>query len=159
MDKYFHVLVKMNKAPEKLIFLFGDLTEKELKSRFIKPYKRKETLVRGNDLIALSDVSAVHIVRTKKKKDVCLKELQVSSGEQIDEMNKDSDETGVVIISAGSGWEDEDIVEVGEDVTNHYIHGGCQGDTWFNKIANNQWTIALGTGLILLLLGAFFHLN
>ncbi|MBX3490143.1 hypothetical protein [Parvibaculum sp.] len=158
MDEYFHVIVRLQAKPSP-VFLFGDLSERELQRRFVRPYQMGKVIVKGNELVDLDKVSSVEIIRTDKNKETCLRELQMASERRYQEMNADSHRTGAIFLQLGSGNEDEDIVEAGEDVTTRYINEGPGNGTGFltlKDLLNNGWVVGLGTGIILAILGALF---
>jgi hypothetical protein len=66
MRKYLHVVVTLNSEKASTRFLFGDLDEAALKRQFIKPYRRGERILVGNDVIPLAEVTAVSIVETSE---------------------------------------------------------------------------------------------
>jgi hypothetical protein len=150
MVKFLHVVVTLRgegKKPPR--FLFGDLDEAGLKRKFLKPYRRGESIVVGNDLVPLPEVRTVKIVETDEPREVCLTQLQKQSSEAIDRFNAHARETGAVLISIGSGWADEDIVEAGEDVTDRYIKSGPGSEQ--NALLSyvwNKWGIAIICGII-----------
>lgn len=111
---FLHVVIE-RAEDNKPLFLFGDLTKAELKKRFLRPYKLAKPVLKENRVVDLAGVTGVHIIETDKPLDAALKQLQVESNERIDRFNREAG--GVFIVSAGSGWVNEDVVHCGEDVT------------------------------------------
>lgn len=66
-----------------------------------------------------------------------------------------------MIISPGYGYEPEDIAEAGMDVTLQYIAGapGHAVSGGISGLLNNQWVVAIGTGLIVAALVWWFKWN
>jgi hypothetical protein len=94
-------------------------------------------------------------METSEPLDDALKRLQKESRERIDRLNRESD--SVVIISAGSGWQEKDVVECGKEVTGKYIIGPPGEGTWLTKISailHNPWVLSIGGGLALIVIGA-----
>jgi hypothetical protein len=76
------------------------------------------------------------------------KDIQIRSRREIDEFNQES--LGVTLISIGSGYAPEDIVEAGVDVTSSYIASppGQKKGGLMSAIINHPWASAIVTGVI-----------
>ena len=101
--------------------------------------------------MSLMSVKSLEIIRTDSPIKVELKKLQKESGERIDKFNRESQ--SAVLLSIGSGWEDEDIVECGENVTPHFITEAPGQGTWKTRLGvffHNAWVLRLGSGVILI---------
>lgn len=133
---YHHVIAKVgaDKRPREL---FTDLSTDELQDRFVKPYEYGKAFFCGHDLISPDDLRFVQIVATKRKAETERDEINRRDLEKIDELNRSSDSG--FIVSAGRGYEPEDISEAGEDMTHAFIkgHPGFKANRWglSNKIA------------------------
>ena len=68
MTTFLHVIVTLRGEKERPRLLFADLDEAGLKRKFIKPYRRGERIVIGNDLISLSETAAVRIIEKVSRK-------------------------------------------------------------------------------------------
>lgn len=154
MSKYFHVVITL-KDKSKAMFLYGDMTEAELRKKFLKPYKLGKAVLKENEVVNLADVTAVDIIETDAPLQDELKKIQIESGRKIDEIN--SSNSGVFIMSLGAGYHDEDIVGGGTKVTDRYITtppgSGTIGSSFLERL-HNPWVLGIGIP-VLLALGAF----
>lgn len=153
MSEYFHVVVRL-KAETSPLFLFGDLSKKELLGCFVRPYQLGRSIMNGNDRVDLMEVASVQIICTRQDKETSLQSVREDSSKRIDDFNADAHRTGVVIMTMGAGWQDEDIVCAGEDVTSQYIKEGPGAGTHLTNLTKNQWIITVVGGLIVVLVGA-----
>lgn len=119
MNAYFHVVAKLGQS-EKYQRLFADLSESELKERFVRPYEKGAGFFSGNDLIDPRDLRSILIVRTGRAEQVERDDINRNDLDRIEKMNRSS---SVVFISAGRGYDPEDIAQAGEDVTHSFIKG------------------------------------
>ncbi|MDP0562006.1 MAG: hypothetical protein QS721_06630 [Candidatus Endonucleobacter sp. (ex Gigantidas childressi)] len=150
---YLHVVIKRSEDVKPL-FLFGDLTEKDLKRRFLRQYQLGKSVLKENQVVNLGNVVVVEIIRTSDPLKEALKNLQKKSNDRIDQMNRES--SGFMIISVGSGWVNEDIVHCGEDVTLKYVSAPPGGGTPITKIIafiHSPWVLSLGGGIALIVIG------
>ncbi|MDW9888853.1 hypothetical protein GOC40_12195 [Sinorhizobium meliloti] len=148
---FFHVVIWTGQN-DKAVFLFGDLSERDLKSNFIRPYRRGHKLIVDGNLYDVASFSAVRIIETKRPKDEMLKELQIDSMRRIDEFNRDSP---FVLISPGQGWNDEDIIDTGTNVTSKYINGPPGSVGVMAEALNHPWILTIVGGIIVAALAAF----
>lgn len=161
MTGFLHVVVKLSGEPKPRC-LFSDLSSSDLRSKFVRPYRSGQSIMVGNRVVSLSQVTEVRIIQTAANMATSLKEVQRESLNRIERFNREVH--GAFLISAGSGWEDEDIVETGEDVTANYVQGppghGLSG--WAGTaiaFAKDQWVVTIGGGLMLLLIAAALGLG
>ena len=117
---YYHVIAKTTKN-DKYFCLFADLSATELVTRLVKPYEKGTTFFSGSDLHAPTDLSSLKIVKTERPDQVERDDLNQKDRENIDEINRSSPH--VTFISAGGGYDAEDIEEAGDDVTQSFIKG------------------------------------
>src|SRR5688572_27002879 len=116
----FHVLISLASAPDRLRVALSDLTEDELTNRFVKPYGRGKDLLCGNEAIPIAEVRKRHIVRTAGTEAMEREAYNVKDRARIDELNRSS---RVVFITTGAGFDPEDLLEIGDDVTGQYLKG------------------------------------
>lgn len=146
---FHHVLLALESEPTKLRCVLTDLTEEDLKAKFLRPYRKGQNIVCGNEVIPVSQIRKLHIVRTARDNEAERNALQEQSLKEIQEFNRQSD--SVVLISPGRGYAHEDILEVGKDVTATFVSGPpghAAAPTPVVGFLNNQWIVAIGTGLI-----------
>ncbi|MEI2299349.1 hypothetical protein [Ensifer sp. MJa1] len=147
--KYFHVVVRTKDDKKKPVFLFGDLSEGELRTKFLKPYRRGGKLFVENAIIDVADLASIKIIETAQPKDDVLEEMQETSRKAIDKMNRESGT--FVIMSIGVGYRDTDIEHDGDDVTSQFITDGPGTASQLFQIMNNNWTMTIGGGVLVAL--------
>jgi len=146
---YYHVLVSLNDPQEKLRCVFSDLTEEKLLERFIKPYRQARNLFSANEIIEVSNIRKVQIIKTDRNSEIELKEIQEKHHKEYEELNRNS--SVFFVDPCHYGCNLEDIIEAGTDVTESYIIGPPGNSiNWyrFGQILNNPWISSIGTGLI-----------
>jgi hypothetical protein len=146
---YYHVLLSFHDAPQELRCMLFDLSEQELRARFLVPYRRGKNLLCGNEVVASSRINRVSIVRTDDSSANELKKIQEKSWKDIQDFNRESQ--SLVLLDLGHGYHLEDITEAGEDVTSALIlRPPGDGDRWMLAAAalNPPWVSAIGTGLV-----------
>jgi hypothetical protein len=156
---YFHVVAELDDALGKPVAIFMDLDQRELRTQFLKPYERGIDLVSQNSLYPVRRLRKIHVIQTEALSEHELKEVQRKSREEIDRLNRDS---SVVFVSAGHGYDPEDIVYAGTDVTQVFIDGppGTKaGNSLVASVMNNGWVVAIGGGVVVALLVWFFKLS
>jgi hypothetical protein len=94
---------------------------KELDKEFVTPYKRGKTFFAGTSVVNPSELRKVRIIETSVKEAEARDRINRDSLAEIAEMNRTS---GFTIISAGQGYDPEDITEAGVDVTRTFLRGG-----------------------------------
>ena len=103
-----------------------------------------------DEVVRVSHISKVRIVRTVDTSDLELKGIQEKGKRDLDELNRTS--RGVVFLGPVSGYSLDDIGETGDDVTSTFILGPPgHGDKWtvVAAVLNHPWISGIGTGLIL----------
>lgn len=145
---YFHVLLKFRDEPSNTRCLYSDLSEKSLRGGFVKDYERGRTILHEGELIDLTRITSVAIIRTSRTEGEERDVLHRESVRKIDELNRSS--SSVFIISAGSGYAPEDIAEAGDDVTSKYVSGppGSSFRAVVGSFVNNPWIVGVGTALV-----------
>jgi hypothetical protein len=116
---FFHVLgVIDNEQPQ---MLFSDLQPAGLKEQFVTPYRRGKTFFAGARIVHPSTLKSVHIIETAEPEAVTRQSINAQSMREIDEINRSG---GVVFFSTGSGYDPEDLLDGGTDVTRQFLTGG-----------------------------------
>jgi len=146
---YHHVIAK-TAASDEFRTLFSDLSAAAMQERFISPYERGKSFFSGNDLVSSSDLRSVQIVRTQQTDKIERDEINRIDRAKIDEKNSSGD--GVFFLSIGSGYEPQDIVQAGEDVTHTFIKGppGFKSGRWAPTLKALGWI----AGIIATVVGA-----
>jgi hypothetical protein len=146
---FFHVVATFEDRPEEPVSVFMNLSDRDLKARFLKPYLRGEDLVSGNRILRVKSIRKVHIIRTERQSEHELANLQRKSRAEIEEINRKS--RHAVFIVLGVGYKDEDIVHTGLDVTAQLISGppGARDTvSRFSSLLNNGWVVTVGGGTL-----------
>jgi len=135
---YHHVIAKTASRDE-FRTLFSDLSAAALQERFITPYERGKSFFSGNDLVSPSDLRSVQIVRTQRPDQIERDEINRIDRAKIDKINSSSD--SVFFVSIGGGYEPQDIVQAGEDVTHAFIKGppGFKAGRWAPSMKALGW--------------------
>jgi hypothetical protein len=156
---YYHVLVIFTDSPKNPHCVLDDLSEQELKTKFIRLYKKGKDILCDKDVVRIGNIKSVQIIRTNKKSEDERSIIQEESFKRIQELNRQTD--SIAIISLGYGYNPEDIVEAGEDVTSQYITEapGHESSNFIFSFLNNPWVMTISTGLILAALVTFLGLN
>jgi hypothetical protein len=145
---YFHVIAKLNSSNGHSC-IFSDLSNNELQSKFLSPYRKGKDFLSGNNLIRVSELSSVQIIATQETSEVEREVIQKESRAQIDEINRQSN--SMMFISIGRGHSPEDIAEAGVDVTSDYLKGppGYANGRFSLSVGKGflQWGISIITGL------------
>jgi hypothetical protein len=116
--------------------------------RFVAPYRRGKNILCGREVVEVSRIRTVSIVRTADTSETELKRIDEERFKKDEEFNRSS--RSVVVLHLG--YKLEDIGEAGEDVTSTFILGPPgHGDRWtvVAAVLNHPWITAIGTGLIL----------
>lgn len=135
---YHHVIAKIGHH-DKFRVLFADLSLPELEKRFIAPYERGVSFFSGNDLVAPIDFRSVRVIKTERTEQEEREHINKESCAQIDKMNRMSN--GMLFISPGRGYDPEDIVEAGEEITHSIIKGppGFRAGKWETSTKMLAW--------------------
>jgi hypothetical protein len=149
VTRFHHVLLELTDAPNKPRCVFFDLSERELKTRFVKPYRKGKNILCGNEVIRVENIRRVQIIRTDQTMAVELDVIKTRSRKWRDDFNRRSD--SLVFLDDGLGYDLEDIAEAGEDVAPRHIVGppGHAASGVLRSFLNNGWVKTIGTGLIL----------
>lgn len=151
---YFHVLVKFKSVPEKVRCIFLDLSRQELEAKFLKPYRAGRRTLSGSEVIETADIAWTRIMETAGGSTQELKEIQARSWREIDEFNRQS--SSVFLVSAGHGYNPEDIADAGCEVTAQFITSPPgHGAGAIAAMMNHQWVVAVLGGLIVAGLAAW----
>lgn len=144
-DRFYHVLAAV--GDRELQMLFADLDKIKLDKEFLKPYRRGETFFAGSQIVKPAELRTVRIIETSMREDVARQSINRASLARIDEMNRTSN---VTIISVGQGYDPEDLVEAGEDVTRTYLTGGPGSPTRFWGLSKTVvgWTMGIVAAVI-----------
>ena len=146
---FFHVLLSVDTDQSKLRSVLADLSEEQLKAQVVLPYRKGTTLICGNEIIPVSTIRKIHVVHTARPNEHERKAIHAKSIKEIEKINRES--SGLVFLSPGRGYDPEDILEAGEDVTPQYIvgpPGSAAGPGVLVRFLSSQWTVGIGTGLL-----------
>jgi len=152
---YFHVVVWTAQSGDEPIFLFGDLSEKQLKRQFLNPYHTGGNIFAQQKVLKATELTAVRIIETPNVKDEALKAVQERSLWRIEEFRRQRKWASMT--SAGYGWDDDDIAYAGKDVTTSYVNGRPGSPSLLSQITHNHWVRVVGAGLVILLLLAWLN--
>jgi hypothetical protein len=141
---FFHVVVWLKPAPTVARLVFCDLSESELKSRFLKPYRRGTQIVVSGEVIDLKEISSVTISKTQKAKDQEMDALRQASRASVEKLNRESN--WVVFIGSPAHY-DEEIASVGENVTDRFVPSAPGSSTFLTSL--QPWFVGIGTTMIL----------
>ena len=140
---YYHVLLSFHETSENPRCVLADLSEEELRKRFVTPYRRGKDVLCGNEVVDVSRISKVTIVCTADTSTNELKRIQEKSRRETEEFNRTA--RGVKLVDLGRGHNLEDIGEAGVDVTSTYISGPPgYGDTSsvVTAVVNHPWGLS-----------------
>lgn len=156
---YYHVLLTLQSAPDHRRAVFLDLSEQELKEKFVAPYRKGKSFLAGNEIIDSGQIKTVTICSTNRLSAEELKTIQTKSWAEVDEFNRS--QNSVTLISVGRGYDAEDLFEAGETVTSDHISGPPGEGLWklAATVMNHPWVSAITTGLVVAALAAFFGWN
>lgn len=154
---YHQVLIAVEHDPSKLKCLFEDLSEQNLVKYFVTPYRKGQDILSGNEIIPVSSVRKVHIVRTIQTNENEREAINQQSLQKIDELNRSSD--SVFIISPGHGYEPVDILDAGQDVTSSFLNQPPGHTKPTLRMLNNPWIVSIGAGLMVAIIGAWLGLG
>lgn len=149
---FHHVLLTLSEEPSKPRCVLSDLSAGQLEKQFLRPYRKGENILCGNQVIHITSIKRVQIIRTEMTSQYELSVIQDRSYKEVQEFNRQSD--SFVIMSPGHGFDAEDIVEAGEDVTSRYIIGppGHDATRTILKFFRNPWVVGICTSLIVAVL-------
>lgn len=113
----YHVLIK-EKDSDSWICLFKDLSEPELFAKFVLPYKKGVRLLVSGSVIETRSLKSIRVISTRFSHKAELQKLQERSRKEIDDFNTGSP---IVLISPGYGYQDSEIKDCGDDVTDQFL--------------------------------------
>jgi hypothetical protein len=156
---YYQVILKFKNSESSFKHILVDASENELLSRIVKPYRKGSNLFHNSTVIDCNDIEKIIIILTRNKDEQERKKINDESLKRIDRMNRESD--SLVIMSPGVGYDPEDILEAGEEVTEKYIKGppGYSKTGALQEFIYNPWIMAIGTGLIIAAIVAWMKWN
>lgn len=130
--RYHHVIVVL-KGSEAKRALFVDMSAKELKRRFVRPYKQgKPVLLSDNSVVQTRDITWTTIRATAEVAALTLKGLQEASRRHTDELNR----SGGVVFLGRFSWGNEDLAEEGQDVASRYIQAPPGEDSLYRRLGS-----------------------
>ena len=143
----FHHVVAQLVSESKPRVLFTDLSESELKKRFVKPYQKGLGFFSSNDVISPYDLRSLHIIRTDRCNSTERDELNRNDLEKINGINRSGD--GLYFRAAG-GYAPLDIIKVGADLTHEFIKHppGFKTATWKLSAKALGWTGTIISGVL-----------
>ena len=158
---FYHVLTFSEPRDKEAQVILSNLSEQELLDRFVSHYRSGSDLVVGGDIISMSRLRKVIIVRTDDLEEAVRARINDQSLDEAAAFNRSSD--SVVLITAGRGYDAEDILEDGEDVTSDFI-GGAPGyakpaagaslagesaaEGRVQRALNHPWIVSIVGGLV-----------
>ena len=161
---YYQVLITTGQTSEQLLNLFVDLSEVDLQEKFLKPYQNGLNIFSGNTIYQSAQIKKVYIINTTEPDGIIRDKIHKKSLETIRRINESG---SVVFLSAGNGYEAEDILNSGKDVTDEYLSTSIINKTevqttldmagkkpyFLLNAINNQWVVSILTGILFLALG------
>lgn len=148
---YFHVLLTYEGKDEE--FGIRDLSEVDLKDKFVKPYNRGDTFLVGNKVTAPDKVTAVRILVSSEHSKVLLEREQQRRVAADDVINRT--DPGFFILRAHT-MGSEDLAGLSVDVTQRYIKrlpGSRPGPA--SGFFNHPWMLAVVAAAVSGLIVAF----
>lgn len=144
---FFHVLLTFQGAPNEARCVFMDLSERELTKQFVQPYRRGTTMLAGTEVIDTMDIHSTTIIKTERTNELERKDIQEASQRHLDEVNRQG---GLVFMGPPHGYDPEDIVEAGLDVTKTYITAppGHGKTSLLSAVINHPWISTIASGLV-----------
>jgi|GEM_PF-1723810 hypothetical protein len=156
MSNYFHVVTQdLNKSEQ---VLFRDLSKKELKKHFLKPFKNGRNLFINGTIYKNAEIKKVQIIKTEVH---FQKTLDIYEDQQNNSRNKLNNEqygSGVVFVGPYFS-QDIDIIDCGENVTTEFLKlPPSNQPSFLASIFKNPWFIRIVGGIILaVILWAISH--
>lgn len=156
---YYQVILKLRGSGATPQQIMVDASERELLSKIVKPFKKGNNLFHDSTVFDSNNIEMIKIIRTDERNEVVRDKIYNASVKRIDKLNRQSD--SLVIISPGDGYDPEDILEAGDDVTEKYIVGppGYGRSGALQEFIYNPWVMAVGTGLIIAAVVAWRNWN
>lgn len=85
---FYHVLIIFADAPSKLQCILSDLSEQQLQTQFVTPYKKGKDILCGTEVVRVGSIKTVQIIRTDKKSEDERSAIQEQSFNEIQELNR-----------------------------------------------------------------------
>lgn len=152
---YFHVTIK-TKSSDGWLCIFKDMSVSDLRKKLVKPYRLGKSIYYDGNILVPDEITQIKISETEKPHEDELKIVQEQSYKKIQDFNRTS--SSVVLVSAGHGYSDYEIIECGKDVTNSYISTGPGNGTALTTVAEfikHPWVVRVVGGLVFLALAAY----
>lgn len=146
---YFHVLLQLEDSPGSTRCVFHDLSERQLKDQFLRPCKEGRDLLIESEIIKLSGIRKIQIIKTERTNEVEREYIKAKSRRELAESNRGAD---LIDIGFGRGYHMHDIAEAGADVTHEYIRRlpGRAEKSVISKLFYNPWVLTLGGRLLVI---------
>lgn len=145
-----------SRAADTPVLLFADLNESQLRKQFLKPYRKGGAVAVSGQAIDVSELVAVKIAATPHPKKTALEALQQDSLSAIEQRNLQS--AWPTPDTAAYGWDDEDIMYAGEDVTLRYIASGPRSQSALRRALRGRWSRVIAGAMVLLAMSALLDL-
>lgn len=118
--EYFHVLLETSNGAEKgkIVEAFKDLSKKELKSRFIKPFRKGNDFIIEGQKYPYDRIHAVRICMTEKTNEEIRDASYEASIKRVEKLNSQHDNPLYFVFPCTPS--NEDIFNFGKDVTSSY---------------------------------------
>lgn len=156
---YLHVFLSVEPEPDKERCVLRDLGEAELKSLFVRPFKSGKNLLCGNEIIPHHKIRRITIIATDEKSDAVLVKAQNASNEAIAKLNNESSS---IVFLGGLGYDVDDLVSMGNNVTAKYITtlpDRIPMNKFFVRLLNNPWVVGVGGGVVVAAIAGFLKLS
>ena len=156
MNDYFHVVTQYLNNSEQV--LFRDLSKKELKKLFLKPFKNGKNLLISGSIYKNEDIKKVQIIKTEDHFQKTLDNYVDQQNESKTRSNNEQYGGGLVFFPPYIS-KDTDIIDCGENVTTEFLKFPPSNQPSFlASIFKNPWFIGIVRGIILaVILWAISH--
>lgn len=151
--EFFHVVVYRLPAAGIALLLMSDLSEKELRRRFVKPYRHGKTVKEAENIVDLRSITSVEIIKS-----------QLTYAQMLDAFERHEDEKekrmspqpfSLPHFHVREFWLDDRVADFGKNVTDQYIHGPAGTAFSWTRFFNNPWIVGVGLLVIGLITGYF----
>lgn len=148
----FHVFVRI-KGSEKDRPLLLDLSESELRSKFVDPYLDGKDIFDNGSITRITDISKVTVLSSELTSAETLRKIATDHQAEIDRIRR---EEGQNVMGSYRGRETAELIEYCKNVTSERIvraPGTGTRKTKFLKLLHNPWIVRVGGGGLLLIIG------
>tara|TARA_R110002050_G_scaffold65444_1_gene141708 strand:- start:2030 stop:2518 length:489 start_codon:yes stop_codon:yes gene_type:complete len=146
MSDYFHVVAKDEKNKEEV--LLKDLSKKELKKLFLKPFEKGNNLLIEGTIYKNDEIKKVQIIKTEDTFDKSIENYDNQQNESRSKLNDEQYGRGVVFIGPHFS-QDIDILECGEIVTVQFLTKAPKSSSSkLYKFFHNPWIVGIGGTII-----------